>query len=170
MVRISINPSNTPDFAIIDLEEAKDSGQTENLTLSPGPIGEFIYYTLSVPVSFTTPGNSPDSMVLRINITADGNEPSKNPRVFFVQNGMDNSVYSEVINIDESQPTRLEIRVYLKDNRNFLRPVTFDFDYSAVNTGSLDFNTSVVIDNPQGIPRYEVIHNRTSYRISYVFK
>ena len=95
-------------------------------------------------------------MKLLLKVTADANEPFKNPRVFFVQNNAMTDVYTQEMTLSQSQPTYLHLSVFLKENRNFLRPIPFDFEYSAVNPSQIDFNSSLAINNPKGIPRYEV--------------
>ena len=95
-------------------------------------------------------------MQLLLNVTADANEATKNPRVFFVQNNVVTNVYMKEMMLEQTQPNELRLTVFLKENRNFLRPIPFDFEYSAVNPSQLDFNTSLAINNLKGIPRYEV--------------
>ena len=95
-------------------------------------------------------------MNLLLKVIADANEASKNPRVFFVQNNVMSDVYTKELSLTQSQPTELRLTVFLKENRIFLRPIPFDFEYTAVNPIQLDFNTSLAINNPKGIPRYEV--------------
>ncbi|KAI6658508.1 Integrin alpha [Oopsacas minuta] len=155
---IYITPSSMPRFIIIDLDEAIAAGQTQNLTLNSEEI-EYIYFILILPITFTTPDNIPTTMKLELSISADANEPSKNPRVFFLQNNNMTSVITQGINLTQSQYTTVKFRVFLKKNRNFLRPIPFDFEYSAVNYNTLDFNNSLSIQNPKGIPRYEVQPN-----------
>ena len=153
---IDIIPSNTPKFAIIDLAEARAAGQTLNMTFNSGDATEYIYFTLVLPVTFSTPYDSPSSMKLDLTISVDANEPSKNPRAFFLQNGAMTSVLTLEIDLVQTQYNTENLKVFLKRNRNFLRPIPFDFEYDAINPSTLDFNTSLSITNPRGIPRYEV--------------
>ena len=152
---IVITPSSAPQFAIIDLAEARVASRTQNLTFNNIET-EYIYFTLILPVSFHTPDGKPDTMQLLLNVTADANEATKNPRVFFVQNNVVTNVYMKEMMLEQTQPNELRLTVFLKENRNFLRPIPFDFEYSAVNPSQLDFNTSLAINNLKGIPRYEV--------------
>ena len=126
---IIITPSSTPKFAIIDIAEARTASQTQNLTFDSGEETEYIYFVLRLPVSFTTPDDKPESMKLLLKVTADANEPFKNPRVFFVQNNAMTDVYTQEMTLSQSQPTYLHLSVFLKENRNFLRPIPFDFEY-----------------------------------------
>lgn len=153
---IYITPSNRPKFTIIDLAEARAAGQTQNMTFNSGSETEYIYFTLDLPVTFSTPDNSPITMELNLTVSVDVNEPSKNPRAFFVQNGVISSVLTLAIDLLQSQDNTARLTVFLKRNRNFLRPIPFDFEYNAINPTTLDFNTSLAIANPRGIPRYEV--------------
>ena len=153
---IYIVPSNTPKFAIIDLAEARADGQTRNITLNSGDETEYIYFVVDLPVTFSTPGNSPNTMELRLKISVDANEPSNNPRAFFVQNGAMTSVLSRSLSLVQLQYSTVRLTVYLKRNRNFLRPIPFDFEYDVINPSTIDFNASLAIANPNAIPRYEV--------------
>ena len=100
-------------------------------------------------------------MKLHLNVIADENDAYRIPRVFFLQNNVTSNVYSKVLTLTQSQPTDLRLTVFLEETKSLVRPITFDFEYTAVTPNYTHFNNTVSIVKPEA--------NDTHYEVYIIY-
>ncbi|KAI6658509.1 Integrin alpha [Oopsacas minuta] len=92
VVTISITPSSNPVFAVISYEDARSEGLTANLTIDGNAESEYIFFTLILPISYTSQ-NSPDTIRISLTINSDPNFPTS--RIFFANSTTSSRRYQD---------------------------------------------------------------------------
>ena len=140
-------------FPIIDIPVARDAGLTENLTsLQLFEDGEYIFFTLSFRISYTSLGESPPT--IRVNLTVTSDPERQSSRVFFLEGNTPIRTFQTSLVLNRDVEQSMSMRVYIVNLGT--EAYTFDFSYLVDNPAILDFNTSVVLANPGSVPRFLV--------------